>query len=593
MRAAYHEALEGTRLDVVRLGALVADALLVAAEALDSRNAAGGARVVAGDDVVDDLRRRIEAHCIELIWRQQPVAGELREIAAMLNIATDLERIGDYAVELAKNAIKLADQPLRPQRVEIDRIVGVTHAMLLDAMRAYSERDDALASSVIEHDAEVDRLYKRSITRAPRGDASGPGDHPVGDALSLHPDVTRAGGGSCRQHRLAHQGHDRSRSRVTPLPRSEFAVADRLVYLNHAATGVLPRCTRGALEAFLRAQAEGGVLGTFPYELRMPEFRTAIARFIGASGDEIAFLRSTSEAANVLALGFDWREGDEVVLCDNEFPANAIPWLALRRRGVVVRTIETARERMTPDVLERTITARTRVVTVSWVSFEDGYRHDLVALAEIAHRHGAYLCVDGIQGLGALPVDVGAAGVDAFYGSGAKWMLALQGVAFLHVGAALRDRLALGMPGWRSMSDMWDFLNYEQPYGADASRFEGGTPNFLGALSLASSVEFFEQHDREAIAAHILALTDHLVDGLQRMGARIAAPRGKGVSSGIVTFTLPGRDSVEIGRALQREGIVTTYRASGIRVAPHGYNTLAEIESLLDTCGAVSSRLPS
>lgn len=163
MRAAYHEALEGTRLDVVRLGALVGDALRTAAEALDRHDAAAGARVVAGDDVIDDLRRKIEHQCIELIWRQQPVAGELREIAAMLNIATDLERIGDYAVELAKNAIKLADQRLRPQRVEIDRIVSVTTEMLADAMRAYSERDDALASSVIERDSEVDRLYKRSI----------------------------------------------------------------------------------------------------------------------------------------------------------------------------------------------------------------------------------------------------------------------------------------------------------------------------------------------------------------------------------------------------------------------------------------------
>jgi phosphate transport system protein len=163
MRAAYHEALEGTRLDVVRLGALVGDALRTAALALDRHDAAAGARVVAGDDVIDDLRRKIEHQCIELIWRQQPVAGELREIAAMLNIATDLERIGDYAVELAKNAIKLADQRLRPQRVEIDRIVSVTTEMLADAMRAYAERDDALASSVIERDTEVDRVYKRSI----------------------------------------------------------------------------------------------------------------------------------------------------------------------------------------------------------------------------------------------------------------------------------------------------------------------------------------------------------------------------------------------------------------------------------------------
>ncbi|HTX56561.1 MAG TPA: phosphate signaling complex protein PhoU [Candidatus Acidoferrales bacterium] len=163
MRTAYHEALEGTRLDVVRLGALCGDAIRVAVEALERRDASAGARVVAGDDAIDDLRRRVESHCIELIWRQQPVAGELREIAAMLEIATDLERIGDYAVDIAKNAIKLADQSLRPHRVEIDRIASVSHGMLLDAMRAYTERDADLATAVIDRDDEVDKLYKRSI----------------------------------------------------------------------------------------------------------------------------------------------------------------------------------------------------------------------------------------------------------------------------------------------------------------------------------------------------------------------------------------------------------------------------------------------
>ncbi len=163
MRTAYHEALEATRLDVVRLGALCGDAIRVAVESLDRRDASAGARVVAGDDSIDELRRRIESHCIELIWRQQPVAGELREIAAMLEIATDLERVGDYAVDIAKNAIKLSDQSLRPHKVEIDRIASVAHGMLLDAMRAYTERDANLASEVIDRDDEVDKLYKRSI----------------------------------------------------------------------------------------------------------------------------------------------------------------------------------------------------------------------------------------------------------------------------------------------------------------------------------------------------------------------------------------------------------------------------------------------
>ncbi|MHB8462656.1 MAG: phosphate signaling complex PhoU family protein, partial [Vulcanimicrobiaceae bacterium] len=134
MRTAYHEALDATRLDVVRLGALAADAFRVSVEALDRRDSAAGARVVAGDDAIDELRRRIESSCIELIWKQQPVAGELREVAAMLEIVTDLERVGDYAVEIAKNAIKLADNAFRPQKIEVDRIGHLAHTMLLDAM---------------------------------------------------------------------------------------------------------------------------------------------------------------------------------------------------------------------------------------------------------------------------------------------------------------------------------------------------------------------------------------------------------------------------------------------------------------------------
>lgn len=163
MRTAYHEALESTRLDVVRLGALAGDAIRVAVEALERRDTSAAARVIAGDDTIDDLRRKIEASCIELIWRQQPVAGELREIAAMLEIATDLERVGDYGVDIAKHAIKLAEVPLRPVRVEIDRIAELAHATLVDAMRAYTERDAELASRVIDEDDEVDRQYKRSV----------------------------------------------------------------------------------------------------------------------------------------------------------------------------------------------------------------------------------------------------------------------------------------------------------------------------------------------------------------------------------------------------------------------------------------------
>ncbi len=372
---------------------------------------------------------------------------------------------------------------------------------------------------------------------------------------------------------------------ATPLPRDLFAVTENYAYLNHAAVGVLPRPTRDALTAFIDAHASGGVMGVFPYERNMDRYRSSVARFIGAQTGTIAILRNTSDGANVIASGLHWEAGDELILPDNEFPANVQPWLRLRKLGVNIHFIETERERLTPDVLRRRITKRTKVVAVSWISFADGYRHDLAALAQVAHEHGALLCVDAIQGLGAFPLDVQACEIDALYGAGAKWMLALQGVGFLYVAPGLVDRLELGAPGWRSVRDMWNFLQYDQPPAPGAVRFEGGTPTFLGALSLDESIQVIEAAGTERIAAHVLALSDRLVDGLQENGAEILTIRGPAESSAIVTFKLPGADSVELGRVLQGEGFVTTYRSSGIRVAPHGYNTPEEIDAFADVVG--------
>jgi selenocysteine lyase/cysteine desulfurase len=369
----------------------------------------------------------------------------------------------------------------------------------------------------------------------------------------------------------------------TPLPRSDFAVTRRYVYLNHASAGPLPLSSVSAIGEFLRAHAEEGVRGTFPHDCAMPEYRERIGRFIGVDGERIAIVPNTSAAASIVASGFDWETGDEALLCDNEFPANAVPWIALRARGVNVRLLETEHERLTPDVLRRSLTPRTRLVAVSWVSYADGYRHDLAGLAQVAHEAGALLCVDAMQALGAFPLDASEAGVDAVYAGAAKWLLGLHGVALLYLGERLDAHVQLKNPGWRSVEDMWDFHNYAQPLSRAAMRFESGTPNLAGTLSLVCAIDLFERSGKERIAQHILALTDRLCDGLQRLGAQVHSHRGKRVSSGIVTFEFPGRNSIALGRALEEAGILTTYRAGVIRVSPHGYNTVSEIDALLQT----------
>ncbi|MEA2784201.1 MAG: hypothetical protein QOF71_305 [Candidatus Eremiobacteraeota bacterium] len=369
---------------------------------------------------------------------------------------------------------------------------------------------------------------------------------------------------------------------VAPLAREAFALAPGLVYVNHAAVGVLPIATRDALHAMIDDHAARGVLGTWSREAAVPEYRRRIASLIGGRGDEIALLRNTGDGATVIAQGLDLGAGDEVITGANEFGANAYPWLALRDRGVTVTLIDAPRERMTPDVLSRHISARTKVVAVSWVTFDDGYRHDLAALAEIAHAHGALFAVDAIQGLGAFPLDVHATGVDAVYAGGAKWLMALQGVSFLWLRANLLDRVALRLPGWRSVADMWDFLDYTQGPAPDASRYEGGTPNFLGALSLATSIGILTAAGIDRIGAHVLALTDRLVDGVRARGFTVASDRASdGVKSGIVLFSRAGVDSIALGKRLGDANICTTYRATGIRVAPHGHNTPDDIDAIL------------
>ncbi len=210
-------------------------------------------------------------------------------------------------------------------------------------------------------------------------------------------------------------------------------------------------------------------------------------------------------------------------------------------------------------------------------------------LADVAHEFGALLCVDAIQGLGVFPIDVGELDIDALFAGGGKWMLGLHGVAILYIGERLRDRLHLVMPGWRSVHDIWDFHNYEQPFSLDAMRFECGTPNLIGTLSLVCAIDLVTRCGQTAIADHVLALTDRLCAGLHRLGADLSTLRGEGISSGVVTFSLPGCDSVELGAALERENILTTYRTTGIRVSPHGYNTPEEIDVFLETLATVAN----
>ncbi|HLJ84071.1 MAG TPA: aminotransferase class V-fold PLP-dependent enzyme [Candidatus Eremiobacteraceae bacterium] len=369
---------------------------------------------------------------------------------------------------------------------------------------------------------------------------------------------------------------------TSPLDQALFPVCERWAYCNHAAVGPLPRPAHAAMVAAMDAQMADGCNGILDIESRKEDVRAAVAAAINAESDEIAFMRATSDGALLGANGIDWRAGDEIVLTDNEFGANAYPWLSLRDKGVRVKLLRAPKERLTVETLERVSSPRTRLVAVSFVSFGDGYRHDLAALGAWCRERGIIFAIDAIQGFGQLPLDVRACGADLCYFGVAKWLLSPQGLSVVFVSRDLCDRLRPTSASWRSVRDPMNFLDYAQEFATGAARFEGGTINYPGLIAFGESLRLLDKAGFEKIETHVLALTDRLIAGCGRAGLDVLSSVAQGTRSGIVLVGRGGRSVAELQRRVDDARVQVTVRESGVRVAPHGYNTAADIDRVLD-----------
>lgn len=160
-RESFHVALQQLERELLRMGTLVEEAIYKAVNSLKDRDVALARSVVAGDDVIDRMQVEIEQRCLQLLALQQPLAGDLRAIGTALKITTDLERMADHSVDIAKITIRLEGQPLIKPLVDIPRMAEIARSMLRDSLNAYVNRDTALALEMIERDHEVDHLYNQ------------------------------------------------------------------------------------------------------------------------------------------------------------------------------------------------------------------------------------------------------------------------------------------------------------------------------------------------------------------------------------------------------------------------------------------------
>jgi len=376
--------------------------------------------------------------------------------------------------------------------------------------------------------------------------------------------------------------------------RERMPVTRKWAYFDHAAVAPLPGAAQDAVAQWARQASEEGDTAWPAWSRRLDEVRGLGARLINADAAEVALIRSTTEGITLVAEGYPWQPGDNVVTLDNEFPSNVYPWMNLAARGVETRRVPTVDGQVDLDQLAAACDARTRIVTISWVGFASGWRVDLDDVAEIAHRRGALLFVDAIQGLGVFELDVKRTPIDFLAADGHKWLLGPEGAGLFYLRCEHLDRLRPIGVGWNSVRQSHDFTRIELNFKPSAARYEGGSPNMVGGLALGASLELLLEFGQQAICERVLEITDLACEKLRVIGARILSHReGEQCAgearqdhrqdhrSGIVLFEFPGQNHAALRERCLAQGVVLSCRAGRLRISPHAYVDEQDVERLV------------
>jgi cysteine desulfurase / selenocysteine lyase len=367
-----------------------------------------------------------------------------------------------------------------------------------------------------------------------------------------------------------------------------FPVLGKWQFFNHAGVSPVPRVSADAVRKWAQ-QAESDVyLGSGWYG-DIEKLRAICASLIHAHRDEIAFVKNTSEGISIVARGIDWQYGDVIVTTSVEYPANIYPWMEVARTSgakllmVNERDDENGRRSVPIEkILEAASDSKCRMVALSHVEFASGQRHDLARIGEFCRERGIIFCVDAIQTLGVLPVDVQAMKIDYLSADGHKWMLGPEGAGFFYCSRERIERTRPLMVGWMNVVDAMNYGDYNYRLKSDAGRFECGTYNVPGLLGFKASLELITSIGIDAISKRVKSLTDRLNEGLLARGYKIISPREGEAWSGIVSFMSPTHDLNEIQQSLRRDKQTEiALREGRLRISPHFYNTDEQIDGLV------------
>jgi len=357
---------------------------------------------------------------------------------------------------------------------------------------------------------------------------------------------------------------------------------DTWAFFDHAAVAPLPRAAVEAMRAYIDDMAVNGVTVFQRWYDRIQEVRALTGRLLNADPLDVAFVPNTSAGISAVAEGFPWLAGDNIVTAAEEYPANQYPWMNLRDRGVEVRVVPSRGSRLMIDDLIAAVDSRTRLLSISAVEFASGYRNDLAAIGEVCRSRGIFFFVDAIQSLGVFPFDVQDLPIDALAADGHKWLLGPEGAGIFYLRREWVERLRVTTVGWNSVVGAHDFGTIDFKLKPHVGRWEGGTANIVGITGLGASMKLLVDLGIADVGERIISLTDHLVDGAASYGWTVFSSRTPMERSGIVSLFKDGVSPYAVKKTCQERGIVVNVRGGRLRVSPHAYNTIEEIDRLLD-----------
>ena len=314
--------------------------------------------------------------------------------------------------------------------------------------------------------------------------------------------------------------------------------------------------------------------------------KAEFARLINASAEHIAVCCSVSAATSAIATALDFSgERTTVVASEAEFPTVGQVWLAQERRGARVRWAPLRNGAVDVAAYEELIDERTRAVSACHGYYLDGALQDLGALARLAHAKGALLYVDAYQTLGTVPVDVAAAGVDFLASGNLKFLMGIPGIAFLYIRGELIERLEPLVTGWFGRTTPFGFDLKTLDWAPGASRFDGGTPPVVNAYVARAGMGLINRLGTPAIRSWLQLLGQRLLDGGAQRGLTIFGPSDMTRKTATTAFAVDDSHAVE--RALRERRVIASARGPVIRLAPHYYTTLDDVDAALDALADV------